>query len=131
MPKSRHLLHALLLYAKSKFYLSCTHQHLHLLSLSTPKLDSYCLASPPKITSSDETCLRLVGKCSKIVSPSHYLQPPTPEVFVPLPTPDVARRSSLFLFLFSKFFFLQRWVLFCFVFLKTDIYIYMFDKMLQ
>ena len=83
-------------------------------------LNSKALASPPKIISSDETCLRLVGKCLKIVSPSHCFQPLTPEVFSPLPTPDVARRSSLsfffffiFFFFFPKFFFLQRCVL-CF-----------------
>ena len=58
-------------------------------------------------------------KMLKIVSPSHCFQPPTPEVFSPLPTPNVARRSSLsfffffIFFFFSKFFFLQICVL-CF-----------------
>ena len=48
-------------YAKSKFYLSCTLAH----TSASISLNSKALASPPKIISSDETCLRLVGKCSK------------------------------------------------------------------
>ena len=100
-------------YAKSKFYLSCTHQRLHL-----SQLQSSSIASEDHQFRRDLPSSR--WKMLKIVSPSHCFQPPTPEVFSPLPTPNVARRSSLsfffffiFFFFFSKFFFLQRCVL-CF-----------------
>ena len=116
-------LNTLYFYAKSKLYLSCTLAH----TSTSISLNSKARQLLPSIASEDHQFRRDLPssrwKMLKIVSPSHCFQPPTPEVFSPLPTPEVARRSSPFFF----FFFTEM----CFVFKKNGIYIYMFDKMLQ
>ena len=66
--------------------------------LSTPKLHSHYLASPPELrcqTSPIPTRPTFVSSENpKIVSPSRCFQPSTTEAFSPLPTPKVARRFS-------------------------------------
>ena len=56
-PKSRHLTR--FTFMQNRNFISLAH------TSASISLNSKALASPPKIISSDETCLRLVGKCSK------------------------------------------------------------------
>ena len=75
---------------------------------ATPNLHSHYLASPPELRCRTPNLRRYRPlshrKFSKILYPSHYLAPTT-ESFLPLSSPNVARRfSSLFYYLFSVFF---------------------------
>ena len=87
-------------------------------ALSPPNLHSHCLASslePPNITNSENISLCLVKKPQNHLSFS-LLPIPMPEVFLPFPTSDIAKKfSSLFLFIYLYFLHLI-----CFFFLTEN-----------